>query len=233
MRLINEGMAEHGLTIKADFQTHGKGQLGNTWMAEESKNLLCSVILDTKGFEIEKQFILNCMTCVSVTELLMQQYNIPNVSIKWPNDIYAGNKKIAGILIENNIRGSQWTFAVVGIGLNINQEEFSYLKTATSMKNELKKEFKVNMVLKQLLKKLASSLNEFKKNPNSLLVTYNNYLMHVQQEIQFMYKYELKKGILKRVTDQGLIEIAEMPHDRIKESKIKCYKHKEIELLIG
>lgn len=79
------------------------------------------------------------MTCVSVTELLMQQYNIPNVSIKWPNDIYAGNKKIAGILIENNIRGSQWTFAVVGIGLNINQEEFSYLKTATSMKNELKK----------------------------------------------------------------------------------------------
>jgi BirA family biotin operon repressor/biotin-[acetyl-CoA-carboxylase] ligase len=163
----------------------------------------------------------------------MQQYNIPNVSIKWPNDIYAGNKKIAGILIENNIRGSQWTFAVVGIGLNINQEEFSYLKTATSMKNELKKEFKVNMVLKQLLKKLASSLNEFKKNPNSLLVTYNNYLMHVQQEIQFMYKYELKKGILKRVTDQGLIEIAEMPHDRIKESKIKCYKHKEIELLIG
>jgi BirA family biotin operon repressor/biotin-[acetyl-CoA-carboxylase] ligase len=48
MRLINEGMAEHGLVIKADFQTHGKGQLGNVWIAEESKNLLCSVILDTR-----------------------------------------------------------------------------------------------------------------------------------------------------------------------------------------
>jgi BirA family biotin operon repressor/biotin-[acetyl-CoA-carboxylase] ligase len=55
----------------------------------------------------------------------MQQYNIPNVSIKWPNDIYAGNKKIAGILIENNIqRFYQWTNAVVGIGLNVNQEDF-------------------------------------------------------------------------------------------------------------
>jgi BirA family biotin operon repressor/biotin-[acetyl-CoA-carboxylase] ligase len=233
MRLINEGMAEHGLAIRADFQTHGKGQHGNVWLAEESKNLLCSVILDTKGFTLEKQFILNCMTCVCITEVLMQYYNIPNVSIKWPNDIYAGKRKIAGILIENNIRGVQWTNAVVGIGLNINQVEFSHLTTATSMKLELGKEIKTNVVLKQLLKKMASLLNTFKRKPDLLLETYNNYLLNINNEIQFLKKYELKNGILKKVNAQGLIEIEETITSKQNARKVKSYKHKEIELVIG
>ncbi|MCC7030491.1 MAG: biotin--[acetyl-CoA-carboxylase] ligase [Chitinophagaceae bacterium] len=233
MRLINEGMAEHGLTIRADFQTAGKGQHGNVWLAEESKNLLCSVILDTKEFELERQFILNCMTCVCITEMLMQQYVIPNVSIKWPNDIYAGNKKIAGILIENNIRGTQWTNAVVGIGLNINQEEFSHLNTATSMKNELGKDVKIKQVLKHLLKKMGTQLTVFKTRPEHLLETYNSYLLNINREIQYMKKYELKTGILKRVNDQGLIEIEETPSGKHIRKKSRGYKHKEIELMVG
>ncbi len=233
MRLINEGMAEHGLTIRADFQTHGKGQHGNVWLAEESKNLLCSIILDTRAFEIEKQFFLNCVACISVTELLMQQYNIPNVSIKWPNDIYAGKKKIAGILIENSIRGSQWTNAILGIGLNINQNEFSHLTTATSMKIEMKKEMKINLVLKQLLKRIASHLNILGKNPSQLLEIYNSYLLDVDTEVQYMKKYELKNGILKGVNEHGLIEIEENMPGRLSGKKKKKYKHKEIELLIG
>ncbi len=225
MRLINEGMAEHGLTIRADFQTHGKGQHGNVWVAEESKNLLCSVILDTKAFEIETQFLLNCMCCVSVTEILMQLYNLPNVSIKWPNDIYAGKKKIAGILIENSIRGSKWTNAVLGIGLNVNQTTFSYLNNATSMKNELRKDQKIINILRQLLKKIGSNFDRFQLNPSSFLIDYNNYLLSIQEEIQFMKKYEMKSGILKRVNEQGFIEIEE-------NKKLRKYKHKEIELLL-
>lgn len=226
MRLVNEGMAEHGLVIRADFQTHGKGQHGNVWMAEERKNLLCSVILDTKEFEIEDQFLLNCMTCVSLTELLMQQYNIPNVSIKWPNDIYAGRQKIAGILIENNIRGSLWTNAVVGIGLNVNQAEFSYVKTATSIFIELGKELRVNQVLKQLMKRMTSTYQRFCTNPPTVLEAYNAYLLDVNSEIQFMKKNELKSGILKKVNKYGKIEIVE-------NNKLKSFQHKEIELLVG
>ncbi len=225
MRLINEGMAEHGLVIKADFQTHGKGQLGNVWIAEESKNLLCSVILDTKALEIEDQFLLNCMTCVSVTEVLMQHYNLPNVSIKWPNDIYAGKNKIAGILIENNIRGSKWTNAVIGIGLNVNQSTFSHLNNATSMKNELQKELKITLVLKQLLKKMSANIDIFNREPKQFLNLYNNYLLCVGRQIQFMRKYELKTGLLKGVEEKGRIEIEE-------KEKVKRYQHKEIELLI-
>ena len=225
MRLINEGMAEHGLVIKADFQTHGKGQHGNVWIAEESKNLLCSVILDTRALEIEEQFLLNCLTCVSITEILMQQYNIPNVSIKWPNDIYAGKNKIAGILIENNIRGSIWTNAVIGIGLNVNQSTFSYLNNATSMKNELQKEVKIIQVLKQLLKKMSFNINTFNREPEYFLVLYNNDLLQVGRQIQFMRKYELKAGLLKGVNKNGAIEIEE-------KQKVRNYQHKEIELLI-
>ena len=119
MRLINEGMAEHGMAILADFQTNGKGQHGNIWQAQESKNLLCSIILDTHGFPLEKQFLLNTMACLAVADTLIQQYLLQDVSIKWPNDIYAGKRKIAGILIENQIRGVSWSHAVIGIGLNI------------------------------------------------------------------------------------------------------------------
>ena len=225
MRLINEGMAEHGLVIKADFQTHGNGQHGNVWIAEESKNLLCSVILDTRTLEIEDQFLLNCLTCVSITEILMQQYNLPNVSIKWPNDIYAGKNKIAGILIENNIRGSIWTNAVIGIGLNVNQSTFSYLNNATSMKNELQKEIKIIQVLKQLLKKMSGNINTFNREPEHFLTLYNNYLLQVGRQIQFMRKYELKGGLLKGVNKNGGIEIEE-------KQKVRSYQHKEIELLI-
>ncbi len=233
MRLVNEGMAEHGLTIRADFQTHGKGQHGNVWLAEESKNLLCSVILDTKGFEIEQQFLLNCLTCICITEVLMQQYNIPNVSIKWPNDIYAGKRKIAGILIENSIRGTQWTNAVVGIGLNVNQEEFSHLVSATSMKIELGKDLKINLILKQLLKKMAVLLSVFKRTPVQLLETYNSYLLNISREIQFIKKYELKTGVLRQVNAQGLIEIDETIAGKVSTKKPKAYKHKEIELVVG
>ena len=106
MRLINEGMAEHGMTIRADYQTEGRGQQGKNWLSEESKNLLFTTILDTTGFSIQKQFILNTFTCLSVAEFLMTNIGLREVSIKWPNDIYAENKKIAGILIENIIRGT-------------------------------------------------------------------------------------------------------------------------------
>lgn len=225
MRLINEGMAEHGLAIRADFQSKGKGQLGNIWLAEESKNLLCSIIIDTKGFELESQFVFNCMTCVAITEMLMQQYNIPNVQIKWPNDIYAGNRKIAGILIENNIRGISWTNAIVGIGLNINQTEFSYLKTATSLKILLNKDLKINVVFKLLLKKLNRKFSELLKNEQKILDQYNMYLMDIDKKIQYNYKYNLREGILLGVNNLGQIMIQE-------EGKNKAYNHKEIELLI-
>jgi BirA family biotin operon repressor/biotin-[acetyl-CoA-carboxylase] ligase len=225
MRLINEGMAEHGMVVRADFQTHGKGQHGNLWMAEESKNLLISVILDTQGIAIESQFMLNVVACLSVTELLTQVYKFQDVSIKWPNDIYAGKQKIAGILIENQIRGSQWSHAVMGIGLNVNQMNFHDLNRATSMALCCGKSFKINQVLKQFIKLLNSHFARILSQDSTLLFQYNQQLMHIGSEIHYRKNFEYFKGSLQGVTEQGLIQI-------LTERKLKSFIHKEIELIL-
>ena len=226
MRLIDEGMAEHGMIVRADFQTKGKGQLANLWLAEESKNLLISAIIDTREFAIEKQFFLNAATCLSVAEMLMTNYNIPHVSIKWPNDIYAGDKKIAGILIENSLRGSQWTNAVVGIGLNVNQAVFSDLNRATSMFNQTQEKQKVKSVLKNLLKILNKHFLKIGNNEDELFEAFNQNLYKVNKEIAFTKKNELYKGIVKGVNAFGELEVEVA-------GKLKRYRHKEIELVLS
>jgi BirA family biotin operon repressor/biotin-[acetyl-CoA-carboxylase] ligase len=226
MRLIDEGMAEHGMVVRADFQTKGKGQLANLWLAEEGKNLLISIIIDTRAFAIEKQFFLNAATCLSVAEMLMTNYNIPHVSIKWPNDIYAGDKKIAGILIENSLRGSQWTNAVVGIGLNVNQAVFSDLNRATSLFNQTQEKQKVKSVLKNLLKILNKHFLKIGTDEQALFEAFNQNLYKVNKEIVFTKKNEWYKGIVKGVNVQGELELEV-------EGKLKRYKHKEIELVLS
>lgn len=226
MRLINEGMAEHGMTIRADFQTTGKGQHGNIWLAEERKNLLFTSILDTRGFQLQDQFLLNTFACLSVAEFLMLKANIPNVTIKWPNDIYADNKKIAGILIENIIRGSTWTHAIIGIGLNVNQTHFPDMNWATSISIELNKTFKINLLIKDLIKIMNVNFRKFEMDQDSLLPVYNSMLYKVSKEIMFTKSHELYKGIIQGVNRSGLLQISV-------DGKIKMFKHKEIELILG
>jgi BirA family biotin operon repressor/biotin-[acetyl-CoA-carboxylase] ligase len=225
MRLINEGMAEHGMTIRADFQTNGKGQHGNLWLAEESKNLLFTSILDTQGFQLQNQFLLNTFACLSVADLLMTIIGLRNVCIKWPNDIYAGNKKIAGILIENIIRGTAWTHSIIGIGLNINQNQFAEMNWATSIYLESKQTYKVNKILKSLLKIMNVHFRKYELKEIDLLKMYNSMLYNIDKEITFKKNHELYKGIIQGVDNSGLIQI-------LVNGKTKSFKHKEIELFL-
>ena len=226
MRLINEGMAEHGITIRADFQSEGKGQHGNQWLAEESKNLLISVIIDTQAFELQHQFLLNAFACVSVAEFLLKQNGLHDIRVKWPNDIYAANRKIAGILIENNLRGSQWNYAIIGIGLNINQAHFPEMSRATSVFIEIGHLLKLNAALRELLKSLNTYFRKFESNPLSVLPLYNGHLLHASKEISFYKNHEMYRGIVREVDATGciLIEV---------DGKVRSYKHKEIELIAG
>jgi BirA family biotin operon repressor/biotin-[acetyl-CoA-carboxylase] ligase len=226
MRLINEGMAEHGMTIRADFQTMGKGQHGNSWLAEESKNLLFTYILDTKGFQLQDQFLLNTFACLSVAEYLMTKADMSDIHIKWPNDIYADNKKIAGILIENIIRGTTWTHAIIGVGLNVNQTHFPDMNWATSMQIERGKSYKINLIMKDLLKIMNHNFRKFEQTPDSMLIAYNNLLYKVSSEIMFTKNHEFYRGTLMGTDRNGLLQISV-------DGKTKSFKHKEIELILG
>jgi BirA family biotin operon repressor/biotin-[acetyl-CoA-carboxylase] ligase len=114
--------AEEGTVVLACFQEKGRGQRGNSWESEKGKNLLASIILFPGFLGAEKQFVVSKIVCLALYDFLISE--IPDVSIKWPNDLYIGNKKIAGILIENGVKGRNIYSSVLGIGLNLNQENF-------------------------------------------------------------------------------------------------------------
>jgi BirA family biotin operon repressor/biotin-[acetyl-CoA-carboxylase] ligase len=120
-RLVKENWAE-GTTVVAGVQLNGKGQTGNSWESETNKNLLTSVVLYPTFLPIQHQFEISKVVALAVLDVVSEY--VRNVTIKWPNDIYVGSKKIAGILIENAIMGKEIGWVVAGVGLNVNQTEF-------------------------------------------------------------------------------------------------------------
>ncbi|MGY8989946.1 MAG: biotin--[acetyl-CoA-carboxylase] ligase, partial [Flavobacteriales bacterium] len=135
LSMIKENTTPLPFVITTDFQTLGKGQLSNKWESENGKNLLMSIAINT-NIKTENQFILNVIVSLSVLDLL-ENLNLENLSVKWPNDILIGNRKISGILIQNKLLSDTIKSTVIGIGLNINQIKFTNFKReATSVKNE-------------------------------------------------------------------------------------------------
>lgn len=148
------------------FQTAGRGQAGNGWESEEGKNLLCSVLMSYQPSAISRQpFYLNVLVSVAVHKvirsLLLERSGLCSlseaVSIKWPNDIYYGDKKIAGILIENAILGSEVTYSIAGIGLNVNQTTFlSSAPNPISLKLISGKETDIDTLMQALMAQIEA-----------------------------------------------------------------------------
>ena len=111
-----------GSLVIADFQTAGKGQVGNSWESEAGKNLMFSILLYPDSLPANRQFLISQIASLSVKETL-EGYT-DSVKVKWPNDIYWKDRKICGMLIENDLSGQHLYCSVIGIGLNINQEIF-------------------------------------------------------------------------------------------------------------
>lgn len=110
-------------TIRTDYQTAGRGQAGNGWESEDGKNLLFSTLIRS-DIRPAEQFRLTMMVSVAMWEMLSQYLPNDLLTIKWPNDIYYGDKKLAGILVENILSGDRIAYSIAGIGLNVHQLEF-------------------------------------------------------------------------------------------------------------
>jgi BirA family biotin operon repressor/biotin-[acetyl-CoA-carboxylase] ligase len=120
--LCSHGPVSDFTVIQADYQTAGKGQRGNSWEAEPGKNLLFSFVFHPLFMEAHHQFVLSKMVALAMKETLSAY--TPGIRVKWPNDIYWNDRKLCGILIENQLDGSHLAQCIVGIGLNVNQKEF-------------------------------------------------------------------------------------------------------------
>lgn len=162
--LLRSKEIPEGTVISAFRQSSGRGLGSNSWESEAGKNLTISIILYPSFLPIEKQFMLNKVVSLGVydiiTKLIENTNSLVNksiVKIKWPNDIYIGDKKVSGILIENAIIGNKFLHSIVGIGININQEIFlSDAPNPVSLKNITGKEYG----LKECLELLCSYLDK-------------------------------------------------------------------------
>lgn len=141
-------------TIRTDYQTAGRGQAGNGWESEDGKNLLFSTLIRS-DIRPAEQFRLTMMVSVAMWEMLSQYLPNDLLTIKWPNDIYYGDKKLAGILVENILSGDRIAYSIAGIGLNVNQLEFkSGAPNPISMQQIMGEEYDVEVLLSGFLNAL-------------------------------------------------------------------------------
>lgn len=152
--------------LYAGYQTAGRGQTGNGWESEEGKNLLCSILVErqkTATIKEENPFYLNVTVSVAVHRLLSQELmgKSQQLTVKWPNDLYWQDKKMAGILIENAIIGNEVKYSIAGIGLNINQTEWkSDAPNPVSLKQITGKEYNIDEQMKSLAHAIREVLSE-------------------------------------------------------------------------
>jgi len=110
------------VAVWADYQTAGRGCGSNTWESERGKNLLFSVLIHPADIPVNRQFLVSMAVANSIAKVVAQY--VKAVSVKWPNDIYVGDKKLCGILIENRLLGGVIKDSIIGVGLNVNQLHF-------------------------------------------------------------------------------------------------------------
>lgn len=141
-----------GIVVAAKYQEQGRGQRGNTWESEQGLNLTFSILLRPDFLRVEEQFLISKIASISVCDWIGAYLKDKHVAIKWPNDIYIENNKVAGILIENSFSSSKLDISVVGIGINLNQKEFSTdLPNPTSLAIETTRVFDVQTALEEFL----------------------------------------------------------------------------------
>jgi BirA family biotin operon repressor/biotin-[acetyl-CoA-carboxylase] ligase len=213
-----------GTVILADHQTAGKGQRGKLWESTSGENLLMSIILKTSFVKIERQFDLSI--AVAVSEAL-DAFEIPDLSIKWPNDIYLNQKKIGGILIENSILGQKMGHSVIGIGLNIHQHKFENPRASSLFLEYPKIVFDRVTIAEKICEFLEQNLSVLKKNKtNQLQKKYYDNLFAKNEQRFFKTSEGIIGGEIKGVTENGLLKI-------ISQNKEKYYNIKEIEYLFN
>lgn len=225
LHLLSENPPEEGLIILATQQTSGKGQAGNAWESEAGKNLTLSIILKPSFLKPSKQFYLSEITALSLRDLVNEY--VKNVRIKWPNDIYVNNDKIAGILIENSFVGNQLEYSVIGTGLNVNQKSFpENLPNPTSLYRKTGSELELSEVLQKLIQYMDHYYNLLlNQRYTEIRKSYLSRLYRFNETHSFKTAHGIIKGRITGVSENGQLEIASISGEYL------YFGFKEIEFL--
>ncbi|MEQ9188471.1 MAG: biotin--[acetyl-CoA-carboxylase] ligase [Cryomorphaceae bacterium] len=212
MDLLSHSDIPEWTVVTSDHQVEGRGQRGRNWNSEPKANLLCSVFIRPK-ISVRDQYLISMAVSLAIVDVLVSQGMVP--SIKWPNDILVNGKKIAGILIENQVKGERVESSVLGIGLNVNQTDFpSFLWPATSMTTEAGKRFNLEDVLDELLGQLRLRMTQSFRDANALSRDHAHWLYGKSEEVAFSFDGKTLHGILRGVEASGALLMTVKEEDR-------------------
>lgn len=217
----------HGDLFAAERQSAGRGQRGNKWYSGEGLNLTLSLVVEPQGLEATSQFYISQVAALTLVDLLAE-YGV-EARIKWTNDIYIGDRKIAGILIENALSGSAVKRSVVGIGLNVNQKIFDPLvPNPTSMALESGSEFDRKAVMERLH---AIFFALFDKNMAADRGTIDERYQNLLYRKDEWHTYRLADGALIEGRIEG-VEPSGALILSLRDGSRSSYQFKEIEFVI-
>ena len=199
----NRGINDFAV-VTAGHQTAGRGQRGNTWNSNAGENLLFSILVRPgETLEVSKQFLLSQAVALSIHEAMLH-FGI-ETQLKWPNDIYAGSRKLAGILLELDYSGASVEQAIIGIGLNVNQENFPPMdRIPVSMKILQGHKFILDDVLDAVLHAFERYYNELKHcNREAIATEYGKLLLGINEQRTFIDKEGSFEAVLQGVESDG------------------------------
>ena len=208
VELIAKSKPPEGTVVRAATQAAGRGQFGSRWESEAGKNLLMSVILYPNWLAVKDQFYLS----MAVALALHDAVDHPDACIKWPNELYLGDKKTAGILIQNSISGAQLQSSVVGIGLNVNQRVFDpALPNPTSLAEGFSCAFDLDVMLHCVCVSLEQQYLQLKAGRfEAIKMAYEGLLYRRNQLTGFVRTADDSpfEGIIRGVSASGKLEVA-------------------------
>ena len=203
MALVHEGVAQHGMAVFAQHQTKGKGQRGKVWETIPGANLSFSVIVQPSFLLATQGFQLLATTAVAVRNQLDKSIG-DEVKIKWPNDLYWRDRKTGGILIENVFRGTQWQWAVIGIGINVNQTEFSQLQNPVSLKQVTGKDSNIKQLAQEIHAALMIAIQDLQQNGFTMdYDQYNRQLYKRNETVRLKRGSRSFETLINSVNEQG------------------------------
>ena len=228
----------HLYTIRTDYQTAGRGQAGNSWESEAGKNLLFSTLLRYVGIHAASQWRLSMLVAVALWDALAKYLPKDRLTIKWPNDIYYGDKKLVGILIENSLSGIYVAYSIVGIGVNVNQAKWlSNAPNPISMKEITGEEYDVEALMNEWISSMKSwelrTTEEIKTAYMQNLYRCDGWHTYVEREVSVeptqIAQRDIKGAFLAQligITEQGELML------RKENNEEKLYHFKQIRFVL-
>ena len=211
-----------GLVIYTDFQSAGKGQPGNAWESSKGMNLLFSVMLHPDRLPMDELFLVSQLVSIAIKKAL-DEYTT-NITVKWPNDIYWNDKKLAGILIENSLQGIKIMSVVIGVGLNVNQKSFfSNAPNPVSLSQITGK----RQNRKQLLQQICQNIMElyYEMDKEKIRKIYAESLYRKSGFYSFEANNETFQAKIKEVQTDGMLEL------ETEKGELKSFYFKEVQFI--